>query len=105
MGNYKGSDPFYHSKPWRRVRAKALERDAGMCQDCMDRFRAGHGVKPRRATMVHHLKPIEDWPGLALDLNNLRSLCDKCHNVRHPEKGRKRQDDEKKGPRMRVIKV
>ena len=100
---YKPSNPFYHTEAWKRARAAALERDAGMCQDCMERFRAGHGVKPRRATMVHHLKSIEERPDLSLDLGNLRSLCDKCHNGRHPEKGMRQAG----GPisKMRVIKV
>ena len=100
---YKESKPFYHGDAWKKVRAAALERDAGMCCDCMDRFRAGYGRKPRRATMVHHLQSIEERPDLALDLANLRSLCDPCHNKRHPEKGRRQAEPRR--TRMRVIKV
>ena len=76
-----------------------------MCQDCMDRIRAGYGFHPRRATMVHHIKSIEERPDLALDLDNLRSLCSECHNVEHPEKGRRRQDDDEPHHLMRVIRV
>lgn len=103
VARYKESNPFYHSDEWKKVRAAALERDAGMCCDCMDKFRAGYGRKPRRATMVHHLQSIEERPDLALDLANLRSLCDACHNKKHPEKGRRQA--EPKRTRMRVIKV
>ena len=86
------------------MRAAALERDAGMCRDCMDRFRAGYGIKPRRATMVHHVISINDRPDLALDLGNLRSLCEACHNKKHPEKGKQRQAKQRHG-QMRVIKI
>lgn len=108
MAEYKESDPFYHSKPWKRVRRLALERDKGMCQDCMDRFRAGYGFKPHRAEMVHHIIPREERPDLELDLNNLRSLCNECHNKKHPEKGRQAgqtQPAAEKKHTMRVIKV
>lgn len=102
--DYKESKPFYHTDAWKRARAKALERDAGMCQDCMDRYRAGYGSKPRRAAMVHHVISIEERPDLALDMGNLRSLCEACHNKRHPEKGKRRQEQQKHG-QMRVIKI
>ena len=29
--------------------------------------------------MVHHIKPLEDYPELALELDNLISLCNDCH--------------------------
>lgn len=106
---YKESDPFYHTKAWKRVRRLALERDQGMCQDCMDRFRAGYGIKPHRADMVHHIIPREERPDLALNLANLRSLCNECHNKRHPEKGRQAdksiQPAAEKKHSMRVVKV
>lgn len=104
---HKESLPFYHRAAWKRVRAMALQRDCGMCQDCMDRFRAGYGIRPHRAQMVHHIIPVEERPDLALDLNNLRSLCNECHNREHPEKGRQARQDEPPATRqgMRVIKV
>lgn len=100
---YKESDPFYHSAKWKSLRRAALDRDGGMCCDCMDLFRAGLMKKPRRATMVHHVKSREEYPELALDLSNLRSLCDTCHNRRHPEKGRRAEKPA--CGRMRVIKI
>ena len=107
MGTSKESLPFYHTAAWKRARAAALMRDNGMCQACMDRLRAGYGIRPRRATMVHHIIPLEDRPDLALDLSNLRSLCAECHNREHPEKGggRRRTPERKPGGRMRIIKV
>ena len=106
----KKSLPFYHTAAWKRVRALALQRDGGMCQECMDRMRAGYGFHPRRAEMVHHIIPVEERPDLALDLSNLRSLCNVCHAREHPEKGEKTAKErpdpwEGKKPPMRVIKV
>ena len=74
---------------------------------CMDRIRAGYGIKPRRAVVVHHIQPIEERPDLALTLSNLRSLCEACHNRRHPEKGGKSGGGKQAKPaaRMRVIKI
>ena len=100
----KESNPFYHRKEWKRLRKIALERDQGMCQDCMDRLTDGYGFHPRRATTVHHLIPIEERPDLALCLENLRSLCEACHNRRHPEKGRSPEEKKPVG-NMRIIKV
>lgn len=106
MRDYKESAPFYHTAAWKRARAAALSRDGGMCQDCMDRFRAGWGIRPHRAEMVHHIIPLEERPDLALNIDNLRSLCNECHNKKHPEKGRqaaKGEPAQRHG--MRVIKI
>lgn len=105
MDPYKESKAIYHTQTWRLVRAQALQRDGGLCRDCVDRVKAGRGGKVRRATLVHHVIPVEERPDLAYDLDNLRSLCDICHNQRHPEKGRREQPETAGKPRMRVIKV
>lgn len=101
------SSPFYHSAAWKKVRRVALQRDGGMCQDCMDRIRAGYGIRPRRAEMVHHIIPVKERPDLALDLGNLRSLCNTCHAMEHPEKQANAHRKPPKEPpaKMRVIKV
>ena len=83
----KKTDPFYKSKAWRALRAVALQRDHYLCQDCMAAKARGEMVRPRPATVVHHILSIEARPDLSLALDNLVSLCDACHNKRHPEKG------------------
>ena len=103
----KETDPFYKSQAWRRLRAVALERDHWICQDCLAQKRAGARIRARQATVVHHVVPRETQPELALELDNLVSLCEACHNKRHPEKGG-RADAKPRGdaPRgVRVIKV
>lgn len=83
----KQADPFYKTALWRRARRQALERDMFICVDCMAAFRRREISAPRPATVVHHIKPRSERPDLALVLENLISLCDACHNKRHPEKG------------------
>jgi len=64
---------FYKSIEWLRVRQQALIRDHGLCQDCLLEQR----ITP--ADMVHHKIPVRmDWE-LRLRLDNLVSLCNRCH--------------------------
>ncbi len=71
----------------------------------MERFRAGYGVQPHRAQMVHHIIPISERPDLALNLSNLRSLCYECHEREHPERHRPWKQEKQTGHAARVIKV
>ena len=43
----------------------------------------------RQATTVHHIKHYDEYPELALNNDNLISLCEACHNNMHPEKAKK----------------
>lgn len=64
---------FYKKAVWRKLRLQALERDHYLCQECLRRRRF------TKATEVHHIKPLEDYPELGLSLSNLVSLCWPCH--------------------------
>lgn len=64
---------FYQSGPWRRVRLLALQHDHYLCQACLKKNRF------TTATEVHHIKPLEEYPELGLELSNLQSLCWDCH--------------------------
>ena len=86
--NYgKAPDPFYSSMPWRRLRKAAMLRDHGMCVDYIAEFEAGQRARPSPATLAHHIIPITERPDLALDIGNVRCVCDDHHNKAHPEKG------------------
>ena len=84
---------FYNSKEWKnQKRIHILKRDKFECQDCKARLREANekGIKLsaeerkiRRATEVHHIKELKEYPELALEDDNLVSLCTQCHNVRH----------------------
>lgn len=73
-------DRFYKSKEWLNKRAEALRRDNNECQKC----KSEGGFS--KAECVHHIKHLKEYPELALNLNNLVSLCNSCHNKEHPEK-------------------
>jgi 5-methylcytosine-specific restriction protein A len=64
---------------WLKVRALKLQSNP-LCEDCLD-----HG-KYTWAQEVHPLKPIEKYPELRLNADNLRSLCVGCH-AKRTEKG------------------
>ena len=78
---------FYHTRPWHNVRGYVLYRDQMLCQDCLKK-----GIyKPAEA--VHHIveltpENIND-PNIALNPDNLISLCRDCHAARH-SKSKKR---------------
>lgn len=72
---------FYTSDDWRMMRAYILERDNYECQWCR---RDGKVTSKADSVLeVDHIKELKDYPELALDETNLRTLCKDCHNKRH----------------------
>lgn len=71
---------FYRSYEWEKVRAKVLERDRYECQICKSRGRY------REGNLVHHIKYLRDRPDLALNPDNLVTVCRECHaEIHNPE--------------------
>lgn len=68
---------FYRSKEWDKVRKARLALDTGLCQKCKKEG------KITIADMVHHKVEIKDDWDKRLDIENLISLCNKCHNSIH----------------------
>ncbi|SJZ89574.1 HNH endonuclease [Pilibacter termitis] len=92
----KKTNPFYLSKEWRKIRKEVLVRDHYECVWCRKR---GEVTTLASATLeVDHIKELKDYPELALDKDNLRTLCKKCHNERHGriifEKQKKKKFDD-----------
>lgn len=83
---HKETNPFYNRAAWKDVAARRRIMDLHLCVDCVERFERGGSEGVRDAAMVHHVLPLDQRPDLALDIHNLRSLCNACHNKRHPEK-------------------
>lgn len=69
---------FYKTSAWRRVRLLVLQRDNYLCQLRLSK-KCTH-----IATEVHHVKPLADYPELALELSNLTSCCWECHELTKP---------------------
>ena len=83
-------------REWRHLRVVALERDNYLCQ-----LRISSNCT-RFATTVHHIKPVDQFPDLALDLDNLTSCCFNCHEQTKPHvKGNSPQPPEG----VRVIRI
>ncbi|MEA4928576.1 MAG: HNH endonuclease signature motif containing protein [Candidatus Limiplasma sp.] len=104
----KQVDPFYRTRAWEQVREAAMQRDHGMCVECMAEYERCDGVRPRPATLVHHVIPRSERPDLALALDNLESLCADHHAKKHPEKGErptKGNANDKMPQGMTVIKI
>lgn len=71
---------FYNCELWKHKRREALKRDNNECQKCKAK-----GLYSA-ADCVHHKQHVKKHPELALDLENLISLCNSCHDEEHPEK-------------------
>ena len=71
---------FYSTARWKRVRKIALVRDNGLCQRC----------ETTNAEMVDHIVEIKDG-GEPYVLDNLQSLCNRCHAIKTKEEEAKRQ--------------
>lgn len=71
---------IYKTRAWQLVRKLALQRDDGWCVKC----------KEAPAVLVDHIKELTDG-GAAFDLDNLQSLCAKCHNIKTAEVAKQRK--------------
>ncbi len=67
---------FYASTAWRKLRLLKLTLNP-LCEECQPQKR----LVP--ATTVHHKKPIDEYPELRLDWDNLESSCASCHSRIH----------------------
>ena len=57
---------------WRKLREHVFRRDSKLCQNCLKEGRI------TEATVVDHIKPKAI--GGTDDMDNLQSLCRKCHD-------------------------
>ena len=78
---------LYSSAAWKNVRGYVYIRDQYLCQDCLK-----NGIyKP--AEEVHHIIELTpengDDPNIAVNPENLVSLCRECHRARHGARPRR----------------
>ncbi len=68
---------FYSGARWKNKRLVILNRDAGLCLNCLREGRTTIG------NTVHHIIEInEDWELRYVD-DNLETICDICHKKEH----------------------
>ena len=70
---------------WQQVRLRYLKQHP-LCEDCLTKGKVVH------ATLVHHIKPILEG-GARLNENNLKALCNDCHENIHGEDRWRRKND------------
>lgn len=102
----RNANPEYRriitSKRWTELRGMKMLKNAidngGFCEQCVKNYFVG-GPRPRMATEVHHIVPIEsattreDMEALAYDENNLMALCSACHHEMHRQLGKQHIKD------------
>ena len=71
-GRLHPNNKFYQSTAWRELRALKIEQSP-ICEECQRR-----GITTL-AQVVDHIVPINEG-GARLDMDNLQSLCNPCHN-------------------------
>lgn len=82
---------FYTSYTWKKLRKQVIARDNYECQQCkregkvfIDHGGMNKSGKRKKITLiVHHKIELKDRPDLALDMNNLETVCVNCHNKIH----------------------
>lgn len=80
---------FYKSKAWRNKRKQVLIRDKYLCQSCL-RKGVVKSIESKERFYVHHLIELKDDWDKRLDMDNLETVCAKCHIEAHRATIRKR---------------
>lgn len=73
-GRKHSNTKFYQSTAWRKLRVVKLEQQP-LCEECLSK-----GIHTT-AKVADHIVPINRG-GAALNIENLQSLCDRCHNIK-----------------------
>lgn len=72
---------FYKSREWQRCRESYLQSVGYFCERCKAKG------KYTPAKIVHHKTYLNEGnykdPSVALNFDNLESLCQECHNKEH----------------------
>lgn len=71
---------LYASKKWRALRERALFRDAYRCQHKKCGVILKRGKASPQSAVVHHIKAHKGDLDLFFDINNLQSVCWRCHS-------------------------
>lgn len=87
MGKYERpawAKKFYGSNAWRECRDAFASSRGGLCERCLENGRYSPGE------VVHHVEPLTaaniNDPTIALNWDNLKLLCGRCHAEVHSGK-------------------
>lgn len=72
---------FYNSTTWKDKRQEILERDNFECLMCVAEGKVT--TQAHSVLEIDHIEELKDRPDLAMDNDNLRTLCKDHHNKRH----------------------
>lgn len=81
-GRKHSNTKFYQSTAWRKLRKVKLEQDP-LCEECLKK-----GIHTP-AKVADHIVSINQG-GAVLDIVNLQSLCDRCHNIKSAKESHSR---------------
>lgn len=77
---------FYSTREWKYIRGLVRERDRNECQECKRQgkvFTDKSEPTKRKKMDVDHIKELDEYPELCIELSNLELLCIRCHNAKH----------------------
>lgn len=80
------AEKFYKGKKWQNVRQRVWSRDRGLCQRCLKK-----GIIKEGSTIHHIIELTPDNitdPSIALNEDNLETLCRDCHAEVHKRERR-----------------
>lgn len=89
FSNQEVKNNFYWSNDWRKLSKEIIKRDHNECIVCKS-----NGKVSLDKLIVHHIYPIEQYPMLRLNKNNLITVCLSCHNGIHYKNNKNKWDDE-----------
>lgn len=72
----KDDSKLYHTKKWQDLRKLKLSLNP-LCEECEKYGRLTQGE------IIHHIIPLKADESKALDLDNLQTVCRKCHDKIH----------------------
>ncbi|HDV6014277.1 TPA: HNH endonuclease [Staphylococcus pseudintermedius] len=72
---------FYKTSEWKGLRKQRLIKDNYECQWCKNKGKVVTNNDTR--LIVHHKQEVKDRPDLALDIDNLVTVCFECHEKHH----------------------
>lgn len=90
--NNRDYTDFYKTSQWLHTRKTVLLRDYGICVRC--------GLEGK---IVDHIIPSEDDWNNRLDINNLETLCQRCHQLKTKREWIKRHKGVKRAMKIHIL--